>query len=262
MPDVALPVAGAGLGIAGAYQQFLGGQQQQGAMQGALGQYGQQLGQFYQGQQNANLNDSAQAGQISNDRVAALQQMMAAYGKGGGIPQTAAPTAAINGAVAQSRATGPQLGDASMTTGGPATDLGNRLGQLYGQRLGEQTAVGANQLGWGQQGLQQQGAMAGFSAQDQTLQNRLAMLNRLSSIRGGADQRTLAQIEQNAQDQMNYAQGQGQGHMLTGAALGGLGTLLGAFGGGSRGNVAGAAGATGTLAGTDYPQSFSGGNQA
>lgn len=232
MPDYALPVAGAGLGLAGAYQQYLGGQQQQGAMRGALGQYGQQLGQFYGGQQNANLNDAAQAGQVSQDRMAALQQMMAAYGEGGDIPQTAAPTAAIDGAVAQSRATGPQLGDASMTTGGPATDLTNRLGQQYGQRLSEQTAVGANQLGWGQQGLQQRGAMAGFAAQDQTLQNRLAMLNRLATIRGGADQRTMAQIEQNAQGQMNYAQGQGQGHMLTGAALGGLGTILGSFGGG------------------------------
>ena len=262
MPDFALPVAGAGLGIGGAYQQYLGSQQQQGAMSGALGQYGQQLGQFYQGQQNANLNDAAQGGQVSQDRMAALQQMLAAYGKNGGIPQTAAPTAAINGAVAQARSGGPQLGDPSMTSGGPATDLGNRLGENYGKRLGEQTAVGANTLGWGQQGLQQQGAMAGFAAQDQTLANRLAMLNRLAAIRGGADQRSLAQIEQNAQGQFNYAQGQGQGHMLTGAVMGGLGTLLGAFGGGRGGGSAETPGATGTLAGTDYPNSFSGGNQA
>ncbi len=261
MPDYSLPAAGAALGIGGAYQQYLGSQQQQGAMSSALGQYGQQLGQFYQGQQNANLNDASQAGQVSNDRIAALNQLMAAYGKGGGIPQTAAPTAAINGAVAQARATGPQLGDATMTSGGPATDLNNRLGQLYGQRLNEQTAVGANQLGWGQQAVQQQGAMAGFASQDQQLANRLAMLNRLAQIRGGADERTRAQIEANAQGQMNYAQGQGQGHMLTGAVMGGLGTLLGAFGGG-RGNPTGAAGATGTLAGTDYPQAFTGGNQA
>lgn len=262
MPDFALPVAGAGLGIGGAYQQYLGSQQQQGAMQGALGNYGQQLGQFYQGQQNANLNDATQAGQVSNDRIAALNQMMAAYGKNGGLPQTAAPTAAINGAVTQARTGGPQLGDASMTTGGPATDLTNRLGQLYGQRLGEQTAVGANQLGWGQQGLQQQGAMAGFAAQDQTLANRLAMLNRLAVVRGGADERTRAQIEANAQGQMTAAQNQGQGHMLTGAVMGGLGTLLGAFGGSSRGNPSSAAGASGTMAGTDYPDAFTGGNQA
>lgn len=234
MPDYALPAAGAALGLGGAYQQYLGSQQQQSAMQGALGQYGQQLGQFYQGQQNANLADASQAGQVSNDRIAALQQMMAAYGKGGGIPQTAAPAAAINSAVAQARTGGPQLGDPSMTTGGPATDLTNRLGSLYSQRLGEQTAVGANQLGWGQQGLQQQGAMAGFAAQDQTLANRLAMLNRLAQIRGGADDRTRAQLEANAQGNMNYAQGQGQGHMLTGAVMGGLGTLLGAFGGSGR----------------------------
>ena len=241
MPDYALPVAGAGLGLAGAYQQYLGSQQQHGAMSGALGQYGQQLGQFYQGQQNANLNDAAQGGQIGQDRMGALQQMMAAYGKNGGIPQTAAPTAAINGAVSQARSGGPQMGDASMTAGGPATDLGNRLGQLYGQRLGEQTAVGANQLGWGQQGLQQQGAMAGFAAQDQNFGNRLAMLNRLSTIRGGADERTKAQLEQNAQGQMNYAQGQGQGHMLTGAVMGGLGTILGGFGGsGARQTAQGA----------------------
>jgi hypothetical protein len=170
------------------------------------------------------MQDIQQANAISQQRLAALQNMLGGYTQQGFDP--ASNVAGIQSTVQQAQQGGPQLGDVSMRSGA-TQNLQNRLGDFYGQRQRQQAAVLGNQLAWGQQGVGQNQAMSNFAISDQDVQNRLAQMNRLAMLRDGADARTQAQIEQDAARAMAGAQGVGGGNQLAGGIMQAAGSLFG-----------------------------------